>query len=108
MNAMRVLAVTTAALVLVCLGCSAIYPPVAPIEETLQKSVGRRFSDWDRAGRSKWHVLTSDALHDELEYRWPNGCSAALSVRKPDDIIFGWRLTSDPAPCRERVVYTGA
>lgn len=83
--------------------CATSDVPDLTIENSLNSSIGKVFSDYTKLPRSMFNRISETSTIDELEYRTPSGCSYALKINKRTDVIESWRYTSLPALCQTRI-----
>lgn len=73
------------------------------IQNRLESSVGQRFSEsrWNQPTAAKKVIREDGESTRVYEFLWVNGCAYQVAVRKADDVITGWRFTSDADLCKQ-------
>ncbi len=76
-------------------------------EKSLDSGIGKPFGKAVYGSKSLYKYLSDDGNYYELQNELPNGCSYVWRIRKIDDVITSWRLTSDAALCNHHF-FTGS
>ncbi len=72
------------------------------IQKRLESSVGQRFSEsrWSQPTAARKVIREDGESVRVYEFLWINGCAYQVVVRKTDDVITGWRFTSEADLCK--------
>ena len=73
------------------------------IQKRLESSVGQRFSEsrWNQPTAAKKVIREDGGSIRVYDFLWANGCAYQVVVRKADDVITGWRFTSEADLCKQ-------